>query len=339
MLAARQARGGVIARKSGPSSTPAPTLRSSLAIAASRSVSLTRQLAMLRRRRRAVGEEGEGGERHRRVGEGVAVEVDRRQRPAAAAAPPASRCPIRCARPSPAPRRRRRCRPGSSRCRCLRCAAAQSTAPIAAAAMKYDADDASPSTTKRPGERSCWPAPRRKRCVPSRSTAMPKRFEQLQGDLDVGLGDQLALDLDHRVDRLGAQRQGEQQGAQELARDVAAHLERRGERERAGPGRDAQRRIAFLLQAFDAAAERAQGVDQVADRPLVHPRRAAQLEARVGRGGEERQRRRQRPHRRAGVAEEEGRALQRRPAAEAVHGEPVRRRPRCRSRAAPAHRS
>ena len=48
-------------------------------------------------------------------------------------------------------------------------------------------------------------------------------LEQLQRDLDVGLGDQLALDLDDRVDRLGAQRQGQQQRAQELARDVAAH--------------------------------------------------------------------------------------------------------------------
>jgi hypothetical protein len=39
---------GLILRKSAPSSTWAPSLRSSVAIAASRSVSFTRQLATLR---------------------------------------------------------------------------------------------------------------------------------------------------------------------------------------------------------------------------------------------------------------------------------------------------
>ena len=50
MLAWRQAWdvGGVTAIQSGPSSTTAPTLRSSVAMAAMRSVSFTRQLAMLR---------------------------------------------------------------------------------------------------------------------------------------------------------------------------------------------------------------------------------------------------------------------------------------------------
>jgi len=40
--------GGVMRMKSAPSSTVAPTLRSSVAIAAMRSVSFTRQLPMLR---------------------------------------------------------------------------------------------------------------------------------------------------------------------------------------------------------------------------------------------------------------------------------------------------
>jgi len=53
MSAARQAAGdagGRTAMKSAPSTTSAPHLRSSAAIAAMRSVSFTRQLAMLDRR-------------------------------------------------------------------------------------------------------------------------------------------------------------------------------------------------------------------------------------------------------------------------------------------------
>jgi hypothetical protein len=49
-LALRNCAGGVTRMKSAPSSTVAPSLRSSVAIAAMRSVSLTRQLAMLRQR-------------------------------------------------------------------------------------------------------------------------------------------------------------------------------------------------------------------------------------------------------------------------------------------------
>src|SRR3954469_21057482 len=47
MLPAVQVAGGVTRRKSAPSSTVAPSLRNSIAMAASRSVSLTRQLAIL----------------------------------------------------------------------------------------------------------------------------------------------------------------------------------------------------------------------------------------------------------------------------------------------------
>jgi hypothetical protein len=49
MLPVVQAVGGVMRMKSAPSSTVAPSLRHSLAMAAMRSVSFTRQLAMLRR--------------------------------------------------------------------------------------------------------------------------------------------------------------------------------------------------------------------------------------------------------------------------------------------------
>ncbi len=59
-------------------------------------------------------------------------------------------------------------------------------------------------------------------------------LEQPERDLDVRLGDQLARDLDHCAARAGAQRQGEQQGGEELARDVAANDDR-PRRARAGP--------------------------------------------------------------------------------------------------------
>jgi hypothetical protein len=44
-----------------------------------------------------------------------------------------------------------------------------------------------------------------------------KPFEQRQCDVDVGLGDQLALNFDHHVLRGCRQGQGQQQGGQELA--------------------------------------------------------------------------------------------------------------------------
>ena len=50
-----------------------------------RSVSLTRQLAMLRKVRGAVGVQRHHGQRHGRIGDVVAVEVDGLERPAAAA--------------------------------------------------------------------------------------------------------------------------------------------------------------------------------------------------------------------------------------------------------------
>ena len=75
------------------------------------------------------------------------------ERPSAAPHLEPARRRCRSARPSPAPRRRSGCRPGSSRCRRLRCAAARRSRAIAPSAMKYDADDASPSTWMSPGER------------------------------------------------------------------------------------------------------------------------------------------------------------------------------------------
>jgi hypothetical protein len=160
MLAARHVFGGVIARKSGPSSTAAPTLRSSARHRREPIGLLDPPARDVAQRRAAVGEEGERGERHRRVGQGVAVEVDRAsgQRPRrtssapstdAIAAPIARAAAAKAMSPWIEPASTPSMRSGAS------------IAPIAAAAMKYDADDASPSTTKRPGERSAWPAPSR----------------------------------------------------------------------------------------------------------------------------------------------------------------------------------
>ena len=151
------------------------------------------------------------------------------------------------------------------------------------------------------------PAGMVKRCQPSRCTAMPKRCQQLQRDLDVGLGDQLAVDLDHdRAARAAASGSASSSAVRNWLE--TSPRTRIGCVERAAlPGRpDAQRRIAVVAQVVDCAAELAQRVDQVADRPLVHARarraaRSSPPSAAPGRA------RGQRAHRRAGVAEEQRR--------------------------------
>ena len=102
------------------------------------------------------------------------------------------------------------------------------------------------------------------------------------------------------------QRQRQQQGGQELARDVAAHADRRGRGQApASRSRQAQGRVARRAQFLDLAAQRPQRIDEVPNRPLVHARHARELEAPALGCGEQGQRRRQRPHRGAGVAQEE----------------------------------
>ena len=220
------------------------------AIAAMRSVSLTRQLAMLRQPRRAVGVQRHHGQRHRGVGD---VRCSRAsigasgQRPRRTSSQPGPRVDVRAHRPRRVDEAR--CRPGSNRCRRLRCAAARRCAAIAPAATKYDADDASPSTTKRARRAQRGRRAMVKRCQPSRSTVDAEARQQVQRDLDVGLGDQLALDLDRRRrPRRRRQRQRQQQRGQELARDVAARRGSARPRARAAPAPavDAQRRIAGL---------------------------------------------------------------------------------------------
>jgi len=68
--------GGVMRMKSAPSSTLAPSLRSSVAMALMRSVSLTRQLAMLRSVVLPLAYRAMRAKRHGGVGDVVAVEVD-----------------------------------------------------------------------------------------------------------------------------------------------------------------------------------------------------------------------------------------------------------------------
>ena len=163
-----------------------------------RSVSLTRQLAMSGQPRGAVGVQRHHGQRHRGVGNVVAVERDRLQRPAAAPHLEPAGAARRPARPSPARRRRSAMSPwiesqpdAFDAQRRRRCAA------IAPSATKYDADDASPSTWMRArravgaacGDREALPAVALHRDAEAR--------QQVQRDLDVGLRDQLAVDLDH----------------------------------------------------------------------------------------------------------------------------------------------
>ncbi|MNV67028.1 hypothetical protein D3C71_1598100 [compost metagenome] len=68
-----------------------------------------------------------------------------------------------------------------------------------------------------------------------------------------------------------------------------------------------QRRVARLTQVVDARAERAEGVDQVADGALVHARHARQAIVAAHQG----QRGRQRSDRGAGIAHEQVRAFHR----------------------------
>lgn len=133
---------------------------------------------------------------------------------------------------------------------------------------------------------------------------MPKRASRLQRDVDIGPGDQLAHHLDGDValcpGDIGQQGQGHQQRGQELAGDIAAHLDGVGAQAAEVGLADLQGRKAFVLQIVDLAARLAQRVDQVADRAFVHPRHAGHLEV----ASQHRQRRSQRAHGRTGIAQE-----------------------------------
>ncbi len=87
----------------------------------------------------------------------------------------------------------------------------------------------------------------------------------------------------------------------------------------AGQAMQRQRRETGLAEFVDAAAELAQCIDQITDRPLVHARYAVQLETSTLRGGEHGQCGGQRPHRGTGIAEEQPGLLHREPAGQALH--------------------
>ena len=182
-----------------------------------RSVSLTRQRGDVAQPAWAVGEQRRHRQRHRRIGDVVAVEVEGLQvcRPPAGggldpvvAHPGDARAELLerlgeahvaldagAARPRPAPARRRSRRRRGSRT----------------------------PTRHRPRRTPCraavaWP-PGTKRSQPCRLTCTPKRH-QLEGDADVGLGDEFA----HHLDVVSTPVSGSaiSSAVRELAGDVAA---------------------------------------------------------------------------------------------------------------------
>ena len=127
--------------------------------------------------------------------------------------------------------------------------------------------------------------------------------QQLQRDVDIGLGDQLAHHLDADVAFLGQQGQGHQQRGQELTGDIAAHLDGFAAQLAEVGLADFQGRKAFILQIVDLAAQLAQRIDQVADGAFIHAGNACHLEV----AAQHRQRCGQRAHGRAGIAQEQRR--------------------------------
>ena len=270
----------------------------------------------VRQARRALGIESHHGERHCRVGDVIAVELDRTQRPA----PAPHLEPARPARDLRAHGR-----------------GGFDEADVALDRIAARAFDAQPTPAMGGDGAECDEVGRRRRialdvdlarrsipavCRSARNgEALPavaldadaEPCQQVQRDLDIGLGDQFALDQDDQRRCARHQRQRQQQGRQELARHVAAHADRLARIELAAA--QAQRRIAWLTELLDAAAERAQRVDEVADRALVHARDAPQFELAALGCGEHGQCGGQWAHRRAGIAEEE---------AGPVHGQAAR---------------
>ncbi len=138
-------------------------------------------------------------------------------------------------------------------------------------------------------------------------------FHHRQRDFDIRLGDQLA---DHIHGDFSIQQwQCHQQSRQELAGHVPAHADAPDSGQRCRM--DLQRRKTLIVQAFDIGAEFAQRIDQVADRPLVHARHPRQPVLAPG----QRQRRRQRAERGAGIAEKQLRLPDRKIPAAAGHAE------------------
>ena len=142
-----------------------------------------------------------------------------------------------------------------------------------------------------------------------------KALHQVQGDLDIGFGDQFAHHFDgHRFGGFACQeRKRHQERGQKLARHIAAHRDRALESD---DGRaDFQGRITGLAGVADIGTDRRQPVDQITDRALMHARHTAQTIVPAIDG----QRRRQWPDRGAGIAHEEIGFTHREPALHAVY--------------------
>jgi hypothetical protein len=267
-----------------------------------RSVSLTRQLAMPGQARRRVGEQGHHGQRHGGVGDGHAVDVERLERPGAAAhldgigfhADGRTHGLCELGKPHVA-----------LQGRAAHALDAQGRPCGGNGAQRDEVGRRRgvPFHVQRPGCAQPTAGGNREALPSLAPHRHAEALQQRQRDLDVGLGNQLALDLDHQI-LLRHQGQRHQERGEELAGDVAAHAHRLVQAQRCradGP----QRRIAGLSEVLDLAAQAAQRIDQVLDGPLVHARHAAQRIAPTVAGRQQRQRGGQGAHRRAGVAKKQ----------------------------------
>ena len=95
---------------------------------------------------------------------------------------------------------------------------------------------------------------------------------QVERDVDIGFGNQLALHLYFKY--FAGQRQGHQQRGQELAGNVA--FDGYAADAVVLPFADVQRRVVFVAGVADVRADDAQGIDQIADGAFVHSRHAVQ---------------------------------------------------------------
>ena len=144
-----------------------------------------------------------------------------------------------------------------------------------------------------------------------------KALQQRQRDVDVRPRNQLALHLHRHLALTRGQRQRQQQRRQKLAGNIAAHPHRRIQRQRRHARRfgNAQRRKTRPPQLLNAAPQPPQRRHQIANGPLVHARHARQLML----AAQQRQRRRQRPHRRARIAQKKPRGRRRRAPAQPLN--------------------
>ena len=115
---------------------------------------------------------------------------------------------------------------------------------------------------------------------------------QFQGNVDIGLGNQLADHTDFKC--LSGQRQRYQEGSQKLAGHIA--FNRNDALAAVLTFADMKRRIVFVAEIFDIGAGNPQRIDQIADGAFMHTRHAVQMiiAAQNGQSGSQRTERRAR---------------------------------------------